>query len=149
KLAACGARGAEALVDYGQPGLKERIKEITGGGAHVVIDPVGGPYSEEALRATREGGRFVTVGYASGEITRIPLNLVLLKDVRVLGYNGRTFGVNHPELATRDHQELERIFASGRIEPLVCAVYGIDDVAAALHHVCDRNAIGKVILHPW
>ena len=62
------ARGAEAVVDYDREPLKDRIKEVTGGGADVVVDPVGGPYAEEALRATRYGSRFVTVGYASGEI---------------------------------------------------------------------------------
>ena len=79
KLAVCVEKGAEATVNYGTENLKERIKEITGGGADVVIDPVGGPWAEQALRAMSWGGRFVSVGFASGEIPRIPLNLVLLE----------------------------------------------------------------------
>jgi NADPH:quinone reductase len=149
KLAVCAARGAAAIVDYTHEPLKDRIKEITNGGADVVVDPVGGPYAEEALRATHYGARFVTVGYASGEIPRIPLNLVLLKGVRVIGYEARTFGTNAPELLARDRRELDELFSSGRISPHVCATYGLDDVAAALRHVGDRRAIGKVILRPW
>lgn len=149
KLAVCAKRGAEAVVDYDRESLKDRIKEITGGGADVVIDPVGGGYAEEALRATHYGARFVTVGYASGEIPRIPLNLVLLKGVRVMGYEARTFGTNEPELMARDRKELSALFNSGRISPYVCATYGLADVAGALRHVGDRRAIGKVILRPW
>jgi NADPH2:quinone reductase len=149
KLAVCAKRGAEAVVDYDHESLKDRIKEITGGGADVVVDPVGGRYAEEALRATHYGARFVTVGYASGEIPRIPLNLVLLKGVRVMGYEARTFGTNEPELQARDRKELSELFTSGRISPYVCATYGLDDVAGALRHVGDRRAIGKVILRPW
>jgi len=149
KLAVCLERGAEAAIDYSREPLKERIKEITGGGAGVVVDPVGGPHAEEALRATRYGSRFVTVGYASGEIPRIPLNLILLKGVRVLGYEARTFGDNAPGLLARDREELEGLFASGRVSPYVCHTYGLDDVAGALRHVGDRRAVGKVVLRPW
>jgi NADPH:quinone reductase len=146
KLAVCAQRGAEAVVDYDREPLKERIKELTGGGADVVVDPVGGPYAEEALRATRYGSRFVTVGYASGEIPRFPLNLILLKGVRVMGYEARTFGENAPELLERDRAELHDLFSSGRISPYICATYGLDDAASALQHVADRRAIGKVVL---
>ncbi|HLG66330.1 MAG TPA: NADPH:quinone oxidoreductase family protein [Acidimicrobiales bacterium] len=149
KLAVCAERGAAALVDYTCEPLKDRIKELTGGGADVVVDPVGGSHAEQALRATHYGSRFVTVGYASGEIPRIPLNLVLLKGVRVMGYEARTFGSNEPALAARDRREVDDLFAAGRISPYVSAVYGLDEVGAALRHVGDRRAIGKVIIHPW
>ena len=149
KLAVCAKRGAEAVVDYERESLKDRIKEITGGGADVVVDPVGGPYAEEALRATHYGARFVTVGYASGDIPRIPLNIVLLKGVRVMGYEARTFGTNEPQLVERDRRALHELFESGQISPYICAAYGLDDVSEALRDVGDRRAIGKVILHPW
>ena len=149
KLAVCLARGAEAVVDYQREDLKDRVKEITGGGADVVVDPVGGQYAESALRATRYGARFVTVGYASGEIPRIPLNLVLLKGVMVMGYQALGFQKNAPALVVRDNRELRHLFESGRISPYVCAVYGLDEVSAALRHVSDRRAIGKVVLRPW
>jgi len=149
KLAVCAARGAEALVDYEREPLKERIKELTGGGADVVLDPVGGRYSEEALRATRYGSRFVTLGYAAGDIPRIPLNLVLLKGVQVMGYEARTFATNAPELAARDRAELRAALEAGRIHPHIGASYPLDQVAAALAEVGERRAIGKVLLHPW
>lgn len=148
KLAVCAERGAEALVDYETESLKERIKELTGGGADVVVDPVGGDYAEEALRATRYGSRFVTVGFAAG-IPSIPLNLVLLKGVRVMGYEARTFGTNAPELAARDRRELHEMYATGRISPHIGARFGLDDVGAALRTVGDRRAIGKVVVRPW
>ena len=105
--------GAEEVIDYETEDLKERIKEITGGGADVVLDPVGGPYAEQALRATRWGGRFVTLGFASGEIPRIPLNLVLLKGVIVKGFEIRTFGEHAPAESKRDDEELDALFDSG------------------------------------
>jgi NADPH:quinone reductase-like Zn-dependent oxidoreductase len=148
KLAVCRERGAEEAIDYGAESLKDRIKEITGGGADVVVDPVGGPYAEAALRATHYGSRFVTVGYPAG-IPRIPLNLVLLKGVRVMGYEARTFGTNAPDLLSRDDEELQELFAAGRVAPYIGATFGLDDVAAALRHVQDRKAIGKVIVWPW
>ena len=148
KLAVCQERGAEAVVDYDREPLKERIKEITGGGADVVVDPVGGTYSEAALRATHYGSRFVTVGYPAG-IPRIPLNLVLLKGVRVLGYEARTFGINAPQLLARDREELQQLYESARVAPYIGATFDLDDVAAALRHMGDRGAIGKIIIRPW
>ena len=108
KLEVCRAAGAEAVIDYETEDLKERIKEITGGGADVVLDPVGGRYAEQALRATRWGGRFVTLGFASGEIPRIPLNLVLLKGVIVKGFEIRTFSEHAPAESKRDPRGARR-----------------------------------------
>jgi NADPH:quinone reductase len=149
KLEVCRERGAEVVVNYELESLKDEIKRVTGKGGDVVVDPVGGRYSEEALRATHFGSRFITVGYASGEIPRIPLNLVLLKGVRVMGYEARTFGINAPELLARDHKELDEFFEAGRIAPYICTTFGLEDVAGALRTVGDRKAIGKVVLRPW
>jgi NADPH2:quinone reductase len=146
RLEVCELRGADALVDYRTEDLKARIKELTGGGADVVIDPVGGPYAEAALRATRWGARFVTVGFASGEIPRIPLNLVLLKGVTVQGFEMRGFMVNEPELVRRDREEMLDLLAAGLIHPHVSAVFPLDDVRDALRWVADRRAVGKVVL---
>ena len=148
KLAVCADRGAEATVDYSIEDLKLRARELTGGGPHVVIDPVGGDYSEPALRAGRPGCRFVTVGFASGQIPRIPLNLVLLKDVAVLGFDIRTFSTYHADKAGRDRAELEELLASGRLRPYVSATYPLSEAVAALELVADRGAVGKVVIRP-
>jgi NADPH:quinone reductase-like Zn-dependent oxidoreductase len=146
RLAVCEDRGADAIVDYRAEDLKGRVKELTGGGADVVIDPVGGPYAEAALRAMRRGGRFVTVGFASGEIPRIPLNLVLLKGVVIKGFEMRTFMESHPDLMHRDRAELLDLFDRGLVHPHVSAVYPLDDVQRALHAVAERRTTGKVVL---
>ncbi|HEY7107179.1 MAG TPA: NADPH:quinone oxidoreductase family protein [Acidimicrobiia bacterium] len=149
KLDVCKASGAEAAVDYESEDLKDRVKEVTGGGADVVIDPVGGPYAEQALRATTWGGRFVTVGFASGEIPRIPLNLVLLKGVIVKGFEIRTFGEHAPDKMSRDREELDDLFRAGKVRPHISAVYPLDQVPAALGDLRDRRAVGKLVIDPW
>lgn len=149
KLEVCAARGADALVDYTVEDLKDRIKVVTGGGADVVIDPVGGRWAEEALRATRWGGRFVTVGFASGEIPRIPLNLVLLKGVVVKGFEIRTFAQHAPEEAARDAAELQALFAGGTVTPHISASFPLEEAGAALRSLADRTATGKVVILPW
>lgn len=146
KLEVCRQRGAEATVDYDREDLKSAIRDLTDGGARVVIDPVGGPYSEPALRALRRGGIFVTLGYAAGAIPAIPLNLVLLKDITICGMEMRTFTADHPEDAARDMQELAQMFSDGRIRPYVGARFPLSDAAAALRHVADRKALGKVVI---
>ncbi len=148
KVALGRQRGAEATINYSTEDLKVRIKELTGGGADVVIDPVGGDYAEAALRATRWGGRFVVVGFASGEIPRIPLNLVLLKGVIVKGFEMRTFAEHAPEESRRDMAELTALFATGRVRPYVSEVFALDEVGAALRAVADRRALGKVVVDP-
>jgi NADPH2:quinone reductase len=146
KLEVCRQRGAEATVDYEREDLKSAIRDLTDGGARVVIDPVGGPYSQPALRALRRGGTFVTLGYAAGDIPAIPLNLVLLKDITVRGMEIRTFTGDHPADAARDLQELTQMFSDGRIRPYIGARYPLSDTAAALRQVADRKALGKVVI---
>jgi NADPH:quinone reductase len=149
KLAVCAERGAEALVDYSTEDLKTRIRDLTAGaGADIVVDPVGGPYSEQALRSTRWGGRFVTVGFASGEIPKIPLNLVLLKGVIVKGFEIRTMPEHQPAEARRDEAELMDLFVSGKIHPHVSACYPLERAAEAVREVAERRAIGKVVIEP-
>ncbi len=147
KLAVCAQRGALAGVDYATENLRDRIKEITGGaGARVVLDPVGGPYSEPALRALGRGGTFVTLGYAAGEISSIPLNLVLLKGITLRGMEIRTFFTDHPDEALRDTAELQQMFDEGRVRPYIGARFPLDQAAVALRHVADRRALGKVVI---
>ncbi len=146
KLALCRTRGAEATVDYDRENLRDRIKEITAGGARAVLDPVGGRYAEPALRALGRGGTFVTLGYAAGSIPSIPLNLVLLKAITVRGMEIRTFPVDRPDEAVRDNRELAQLFSSGAVRPYIGARFPLHEAGKALRHVADRKALGKVII---
>jgi NADPH:quinone reductase len=146
KLELCTQRGAAATVDYEREDLKSRIRELTGDSARVVIDPVGGPYSEPALRGLARGGTFITLGYAAGTIPAIPLNLVLLKDITIRGMEIRTFMGDRPEDAARDMQELSQMFATGRIRPYIGARFPLAETPAALRHVAERKVLGKVVI---
>ncbi|GAB2982208.1 NADPH:quinone oxidoreductase [Amycolatopsis acidiphila] len=138
--------GAEAGIAYDHEDLKARIREITGGaGADVVVDPVGGPYSEQALRSVRWGGRFVCVGFAAGQIPRIPLNLVLLKGVQVRGFEIRTLADHRPEEVARSWPELAKLTAAG-LRPRISDVLPLADTATALERVAARQARGKIVV---
>jgi NADPH:quinone reductase-like Zn-dependent oxidoreductase len=147
KLELCAQYGAVAGIDYTTEDLKTRAKELTGGGADVVVDPVGGPYSEQALRATKWGSRFVVIGFAAGEIPRIPLNLILLKGTIVRGMEMRTIMNSVPDLVRRDLRELQALFVGGKIHPHVSAVYPLADTAVALRSMLERTATGKVLIN--
>jgi NADPH2:quinone reductase len=143
KLAAC--RRADVLVDYSSD-PRAALKAV--GGVDVVLDPVGGALSESALRCLRPGGRFVTLGYASGSIPAIPLNLVLLKQISVLGFDLRAFNQAQPEAACAVQSELLGRLARGQVTPVVSRTFPLAQAAAALRHVADRKAVGKVVLIP-
>jgi NADPH:quinone reductase len=146
KLDICRQRGAEATTNYERADLKSSIRELTGGEARVVIDPVGGPYAEQALRGLARGGIFVTLGYAAGAVPAIPLNLVLLKDITIRGMEIRTFTDDHPDDAAHDMRELQQMFIDGRIRPYIGARFSLSDTATALRYVAERKAVGKVII---
>lgn len=126
-----------------QGDLRQALRECVPDGAAAAIDPVGGELSEPALRSLRRGGRFVTIGFASGSIPRIPLNLVLVKGIQVLGFQFQD--VPADEFA-RNETELHELLASGAVAPHIGATYPLADTAAALRHVADGRAVGKVII---
>ena len=109
------------------------------------IPPVGRP-PRQAIRATRWGGRFVSVGFASGEIPRIPLNLLLLKGVSVTGFTMEGLAKNQPDDILRDTTELAALLASGRVAPHIGGRYPLSQTAAALAELGERRAIGKVLV---
>jgi NADPH2:quinone reductase len=146
KLEVAASNGAGTLIDYLSSELRSALREAHPDGVDVVVDPVGGDVAEPALRALRWGGRFVTVGYASGSIPRIPLNLVLLKGIQIIGFEFGNFATHMPGELGRNEDELLELFASHRIAPYIGASFGLDDVVAALRLVADRHAIGKVVL---
>ncbi|MET0902712.1 MAG: NADPH:quinone oxidoreductase family protein [Acidimicrobiales bacterium] len=146
KLQAAASHGAARLVDHRDGDLRSSLREQLPEGADVVIDPVGGDLAEPALRSLRWGGRFVTVGYASGSVPRIPLNLVLLKGVHVLGFQFIDFATHAPAALERNERELAELLSSGRAVPHIGATFDLDDVVSALRLVADGQAIGKVIV---
>ena len=146
KLDVAASYGARHLVDHTAGELRPALRECLPDGAEIVVDPVGGDLAEPALRSLHWGGRFVTVGYASGEIPRIPLNLVLLKGVQVLGFEFLGFATHAADDLHRDDAELTELFASGRVVPHIGAAFPLDQVATALRLVADGGAIGKVVI---
>ena len=146
KLDVAASYGAANLVDHRAGDLRQALRECLPDGADAVVDPVGGNLAEPALRALRWGGRFVSVGFASGEIPRIPLNLVLLKGVQVLGFEMLGFVTHAPDELARNEAELLDLLATGRIVPHIGAAFPLDDVASALRYVADGRAIGKVVI---
>ena len=146
KLQAAKACGAERLIQHGSGDLRQALRDALPDGADVVIDPVGGDLAEPALRTLHYDGRFVTVGYASGTIPRIPLNLVLLKGVHVLGFQFRDFALHRGDEMVRNDAELLGLLAEGKAEPLIGAAFGLDEAAAALAYVAEGRAVGKVVL---
>jgi NADPH:quinone reductase len=146
KLEIAASMGATRLVDHRRSALRQALRDALPDGADVVVDPVGGELSEPALRALRFGGRFVTVGYASGTIPRIPLNLVLLKGVCVLGFQFRDFATHMAEEYQRNDRELMGLLASHRAVPHIGASFSLDEASAALRWVADGRSIGKVVI---
>lgn len=146
KLSAASGFGAARTIDHRASELRAALREQVPAGVDVVVDPVGGELAEPALRSMRWGGRFVTVGYASGAIPKIPLNLVLLKGVTIAGFQFADFAAHAPEELARNERELLDHLAAGRAFPHVGARFGLDDAAGALRHVADGHAVGKVVL---
>ncbi|QZT61392.1 NADPH:quinone oxidoreductase family protein [Mycolicibacterium austroafricanum] len=143
KLAAAGSYGAATLINHRDGELRQALRQALPDGADVVVDPVGGDLSEPALRSLGRGGRFVSVGFASGVIPRIPLNLVLIKGIHVLGFQFQDVPADE---FTRNEAELRELLVSGRVKPHVGAVYSLDETVAALRHVSEGRAIGKVVI---
>ena len=149
KLAFCRAHGATDVINYATEDLKDRIKALTGGnGVDVVYDPVGGALAEAALRGTAWQGRYLVVGFASGDIPRIPLNLVLLKGCQIVGVFWGSFAMREP---AKNRAHAEQIFAwvaDGKLAPAIDAVLPFSEAAEALGRLERRAVKGKLVLTP-
>jgi NADPH2:quinone reductase len=149
KLEAARSRGADHLIDYSREDLRARLKEITGAkGVDVVYDPVGGPYTEPALRCVGWEGRYLVIGFAAGEIPRIPINLLLLKGSAIVGVFWGEFCRRDPQRSEAELAQLIAWLEEGRIRPLLQAQYPLSNAVAALETVLERKAVGKVIVVP-
>ncbi|HSB18937.1 MAG TPA: NADPH:quinone oxidoreductase family protein [Anaeromyxobacteraceae bacterium] len=149
KLEVCRRRGADELVSYGSEGWRDRVKELTGGkGVDVVYDPVGGALAEPALRLLAWGGRHLVVGFAGGDIPRIPLNLPLLKGFSIVGVYWGEFARREPQRHQANMRRLLGLLSEGKLEPLVSKVYPLERAGEALRALMDRQATGKLVLVP-
>ena len=147
KLALAREHGADALINYGASDLRERIREETAGrGVDVVYDPVGGAYAEPAVRSLAPGGRYLVIGFASGEIPKIALNLLLLKVVSLVGVFWGAFAKAQPQRNAANMAELLTWYTYGRLRPHVSATFPLALYRDALDAVIQRKALGKVVL---
>jgi NADPH2:quinone reductase len=147
KLSVCQENGADHLINYAQDDLRQSVKEITEGrGVDVIYDPVGGSFSEKALRDMSWGGRFLVVGFAAGEIPKVPLNIPLLKGCSVLGVFWGEFTKREPEANKQNNKELMNLFDQGKISPHLHRVYPLEKAGEALNELLQKRVIGKVVL---
>jgi NADPH:quinone reductase len=147
KLAVCREHGADDTINYATDDLRERIKQLTNGtGVDVVYDPVGGPYTEPALRSLAWRGRLLVVGFAAGDIPKIPLNLTLLKGCSIVGVFWGEFTRREPDRFADAMRQLARWFADGKINPHVWKTFPLERAADALTMMANRQVTGKVVL---
>ena len=147
KLAVCREHGADATINYRTEDLRERIRQLTDQkGPDVIYDPVGGSYTEPALRSIAWRGRLLVVGFASGEIPKIPLNLALLKGCAIVGVYWGDFSRREPQQFADQMQRLGRWYREGKLRPHVSATFPLERAAEALRLMSTRRVTGKVVL---
>ncbi|GGY75485.1 NADPH:quinone oxidoreductase family protein [Marinobacter zhanjiangensis] len=149
KLQVAKEAGADELLNYSDTDkpLKDKIKEMTGGkGVDVIYDPVGGDFTEQALRAMAWNGRHLIIGFAAGDIPKIPANLTLLKSCSVVGVFWGAFTQKEPQNHVQNMKELFQLHAEGKIKPKVSEVFAFEDYVKALDALSGRTATGKVVL---
>lgn len=147
KLALCTKLGADMAINYNQEDLRKRTLEMTGGkGVDVVFDPVGGEFSLSALRATAWGGRLLVVGFAAGEIPKIPLNYALLSERSIIGVFWGSWAQQHPEGQQRNMAQLSKWYTEGKINPLIDDIVTLEQVPGAMKRFMARQVVGKVIV---
>ncbi len=149
KLAVCKAHGADALINYSTQDLRAAIKEATGGlGPDVVYDPVGGIYAEPAFRSIDWRGRYLVIGFANGEIPKLPWNLALLKGASIVGVFWGDYVRREPKANAAAMRQMMGWVADGKLKPLVSARYALADTAAAFNALANRQVMGKIVIVP-
>lgn len=147
KLAIAKAHGADELVNYAEEDLKARVKALTGGkGVDVVYDPVGDKLADPAFRTIGWEGRYLVIGFAGGQIPALPLNLPLVKGAAIVGVFWGDFVARHPAGHHANMAELYAMHAEGKLKPLISERFPIERGGAAIRHMMDRKATGKVIV---
>ena len=147
KLAFAKSRGADMTLDYARTDLKEGLRELTGGkGVDVIYDPDGGSLAEAALRSIAWKGRFLVIGFAAGEIPKLPLNLALLKGCDIRGVFWGAFAEREPAAFAEHLRELFAWALDGRIKVHAEKIFPLAETGAAIRYLADRKAIGKVLV---
>lgn len=149
KLEICKAHGADATINYSTEDLREAIKAATGGkGPDVIYDPVGGIYAEAAVRSLAWRGRYLVIGFANGEIPKLPWNLLLLKGSSLVGVFWGEFAKREPKANAAAMRELMGWLAEGKIKPHISGRYALADTPKALNDLAARKVTGKVVIQP-
>jgi NADPH2:quinone reductase len=149
KLAIAQQHGADYLIDYSKEDIRERVKAITDGrGADVIYDPVGGDAFDASLRFIAWGGRIIIIGFAAGRVSQIPANIVLVKNIDVIGFYWGSYQAHKPELLRGSFTQLFRWFQEGKLRPHVSHRLPLDQAAEALTLLKQRRSTGKVVLVP-
>ncbi len=147
KLTVCKEKGADFLLNYSKEDLKDKIKEITGGkGVDVVYDPIGDKYAEPALRSMAWNGRYLVVGFAAGEIPKIPLNLALLKGCSIVGVFWGSFTEREAQKSIQNLSDLANFYLEGKIKPHIYKTYSLSEAPQALFDLMNRKVIGKAVV---
>lgn len=147
KLAVAKAAGADELIDYSTSSLKDEIKRLTGGqGVDVIYDPVGGELFDQAVRGLAWNGRLLVVGFASGVIPQLPVNLALLKGAAVVGVFWGAFAQRQPQDNAANFRQLFAWHAEGKIKPLVSKTYPLAEAGSAIEQLAQRKAVGKLVV---
>jgi NADPH:quinone reductase len=144
KLEICKRYGADEVIDYQKDDLKQRMKQL--GGADVVFDPVGGAYTEAALRSISWNGRLLVIGFAAGDIPKIPANLTLLKSCSVVGVFWGAWMMRDPAAGRALLEEILGLMRDGKLKPNVYATYPLEEAGRALRDVLDRKVLGKIAI---
>jgi len=149
KVAFAREHGADDGIDYASENLKDGLRRVTNGkGADVIYDPVGGAYAEAALRAIAWEGRYLVIGFAAGDIPKVPFNLYLLKSANVLGVFWGAWTERDPDGHRDNTAQLLKWAADDQLSSHVHAVYPLGEAATALKALAARKVMGKVILRP-
>ena len=147
KLEVAKAAGADELINYSESNLKDEVKRLTGGqGADVIYDPVGGDLFDAAIRSIAWNGRLLVVGFASGRIPELPVNLTLLKGAAVVGVFWGSFAQRQPQDNAANFQQLFAWHAEGKLKPLVSQTFPLEQAAEAINTLGQRKAVGKVVV---
>jgi NADPH2:quinone reductase len=149
KLAVCTEYGADATIQYERDDLRERIAALTDGrGPDVIYDPVGGAYAEPAFRSIGWRGRYLVVGFANGEIPKLPLNLALLKGASIVGVFWGEFAKREPQRNAAAFEQMTGWLRAGKLRPHISARYALEDTPRALNDMAARRVTGKIVITP-